>query len=138
MGREALELGGNAVIGYRQCFDLENKEYSITARAIGTCVRLESKEQASSTAGAFTSPLGSDERIFDRGLGETNPNFSQSIAVDIGGASALTEIPDTLAKTTNNGGMVDAVGEPSAATDRFAGPFMPLTLARNNSTIGNR
>lgn len=38
-GLKALELGGNAVIGYQQCFDLEG-ESGIVVRAIGTSVTL--------------------------------------------------------------------------------------------------
>ncbi|KAG0238402.1 hypothetical protein BGW42_005635 [Actinomortierella wolfii] len=40
LGKETLELGGNAVLGYQQCFDLESEEHAITARAIGTAVKL--------------------------------------------------------------------------------------------------
>lgn len=39
IGVKALALGGNAVIGYRQCFDLEG-ESGIVARGIGTAVHL--------------------------------------------------------------------------------------------------
>jgi uncharacterized protein YbjQ (UPF0145 family) len=40
LGRKVLEMGGNAVVGFTQYFDLENKERSITTRAIGTAVNL--------------------------------------------------------------------------------------------------
>ncbi len=36
---KTLDVGGNAVIGYRQRFDLEG-ESGIVVRGIGTCVRL--------------------------------------------------------------------------------------------------
>ncbi len=39
VARKAIELGGNAVLGYRQLFDLEG-ESGITARAYGTAVRI--------------------------------------------------------------------------------------------------
>lgn len=39
IGVKALDLGGNAVIGYNQCFDLEG-ESGIVARGIGTVVTL--------------------------------------------------------------------------------------------------
>lgn len=39
IGVKTLEVGGNAVIGYRQRFDLEG-ESGIVVRGIGTCVRL--------------------------------------------------------------------------------------------------
>ncbi|KAJ7387855.1 hypothetical protein OS493_001202 [Desmophyllum pertusum] len=41
IGLKVLEVGGNAVIGYRQCFDLEG-EYGIVVRGIGTAVTLVS------------------------------------------------------------------------------------------------
>ncbi|KAJ3174916.1 hypothetical protein HDU87_006582 [Geranomyces variabilis] len=40
LGKKVLELNGNAVIGYKQYFDIESEERAITARAIGTAVRL--------------------------------------------------------------------------------------------------
>lgn len=39
IGVKTLDLGGNAVIGYSQCFDLEG-ESGIVARGIGTAVTL--------------------------------------------------------------------------------------------------
>lgn len=39
IGLKVLDTGGNAVIGYRQCFDLEG-EYGIVVRGIGTAVTL--------------------------------------------------------------------------------------------------
>lgn len=40
VGKKVLELNGNAVIGYKQYFDLESEKRAITARAIGTAVIL--------------------------------------------------------------------------------------------------
>ncbi|KAF9936727.1 hypothetical protein BGZ67_002093 [Mortierella alpina] len=40
LGKETLDLGGNAVLGYQQCFDLESEEHAITARAVGTAVKI--------------------------------------------------------------------------------------------------
>lgn len=39
IGHKALELGGNAVLGYQQCFDLEG-ESGVVVRGIGTAVTL--------------------------------------------------------------------------------------------------
>ena len=44
MGRQVLELNGNAVIGFKQYFDFESEGGLITGRAIGTCVRLVSSQ----------------------------------------------------------------------------------------------
>ncbi|KAG8194303.1 hypothetical protein JTE90_004531 [Oedothorax gibbosus] len=46
IGLKALELGGNAVIGYHQCFDLEG-ESGIVVRGIGTAVVLAEKIHSS-------------------------------------------------------------------------------------------
>ncbi|KAF9211856.1 hypothetical protein BGZ59_007512 [Podila verticillata] len=40
LGKETLDMGGNAVLGYQQCFDLESEEHAITARAVGTAVKI--------------------------------------------------------------------------------------------------
>ncbi|KAJ3037922.1 hypothetical protein HDV00_001200 [Rhizophlyctis rosea] len=46
LGKKALELGGNAVIGFKQYFDMESEQRAITARAIGTAVRLALPDEA--------------------------------------------------------------------------------------------
>ena len=48
IGRQVLELGGNAIVGFKQCFDMETEECVITGRAIGTCVKLSVIEEPSS------------------------------------------------------------------------------------------
>lgn len=45
IGLKALELGGNAVVGYSQCFDLEG-ESGVVVRGIGTAVTLVKLRQA--------------------------------------------------------------------------------------------
>ena len=59
IGLKALELGGNAVIGYRQNFDLEG-ESGIVVRGIGTVVTL-SRLQPGDT-GQVTVGAGSPSR----------------------------------------------------------------------------
>jgi hypothetical protein len=46
LGKKVMELNGNAVIGYRQNFDLETELKAITARAIGTAVKLGLPDQS--------------------------------------------------------------------------------------------
>lgn len=48
LGKETLDMGGNAVLGYQQCFDLENEEHAITARAVGTAVKIAVVSNSSS------------------------------------------------------------------------------------------
>jgi hypothetical protein len=40
LGKKALELKGNAVLGVQQYFDLESSQKSITVRSIGTAVKI--------------------------------------------------------------------------------------------------
>lgn len=44
LGKRVQELGGNAVVGFKQYFDLEQDNQTITARAIGTAVRFSTPE----------------------------------------------------------------------------------------------
>ena len=60
IGLKALELGGNAVIGYRQNFDLEG-ESGIVVRGIGTVVTL-SRLQPGDVTGQVTIGLNSPSR----------------------------------------------------------------------------
>ena len=62
IGLKALELGGNAVTGYRQCFDLEG-ETGIVVRGIGTAVTLTRllEEPSPGPAPPSSSPRGSRE-----------------------------------------------------------------------------
>ncbi|KAF9287314.1 hypothetical protein BGZ68_001974 [Mortierella alpina] len=50
LGKETLDLGGNAVLGYQQCFDLESEEHAITARAVGTAVKIAVVSNSTSQA----------------------------------------------------------------------------------------
>ncbi|XP_036006236.1 C2 domain-containing protein 5 isoform X21 [Fundulus heteroclitus] len=54
IGLKVLEMGGNAVVGYLQCFDLEG-ESGLVVRAIGTACTLE-KLTSGSLASAHTHP----------------------------------------------------------------------------------
>ncbi|RMX52476.1 hypothetical protein pdam_00013790 [Pocillopora damicornis] len=56
IGLKVLEAGGNAVIGYRQCFDLEG-EYGIVVRGIGTAVTLASVLTAVSANSRPSTPV---------------------------------------------------------------------------------
>ena len=40
LGKKVLDLGGNAVLGFKQYFDLESEKKCITVRSIGTAVKL--------------------------------------------------------------------------------------------------
>ncbi|KAJ1966816.1 hypothetical protein IWQ62_002231 [Dispira parvispora] len=46
LGRKTLDRGGNAITGFKQEFDIEPEEHVITARAIGTAVKVVPKAPA--------------------------------------------------------------------------------------------
>lgn len=147
LGREAIELGGNAVIGFRQCFDLENKEYCITARAVGTCVQLVPVSMLQSQ----TSPMESDPMLAGEGAlagsyhsgsgGQSSPTGFRAMPLATGTSSMAMTMEDAEPHpaSTEDGSspMQPANVEPSAAvTERVPSSFIPLSLVRNNSTIG--
>ncbi|XP_054709900.1 C2 domain-containing protein 5-like [Uloborus diversus] len=67
IGLKALELGGNAVIGYHQCFDLEG-ESGIVVRGIGTAVILAKSADADDSSASpietlrESSPLAEEQQ----------------------------------------------------------------------------
>ncbi|KAJ3220092.1 hypothetical protein HDU67_006848 [Dinochytrium kinnereticum] len=50
LGKKVLELNGNAVIGYKQFFELESEQRTITARAIGTAIRISVPDASEASA----------------------------------------------------------------------------------------
>lgn len=51
IGLKVLEMGGNAVVGYLQCFDLEG-ESGLVVRAIGTACTLDKISNTLAPTGA--------------------------------------------------------------------------------------
>ncbi|XP_047678182.1 C2 domain-containing protein 5 isoform X1 [Tachysurus fulvidraco] len=73
IGLKVLEMGGNTVVGYLQCFDLEG-ESGLVVRAIGTACTLEKISSIHGSAGA-TNPSNSSpsKDIKEAGFGEEAP-----------------------------------------------------------------
>ncbi|XP_058243728.1 C2 domain-containing protein 5 isoform X10 [Hemibagrus wyckioides] len=73
IGLKVLEMGGNAVVGYLQCFDLEG-ESGLVVRAIGTACTLEKISSTHPPSGA-TNPSNSSpsKDIKEAGFGEEAP-----------------------------------------------------------------
>lgn len=75
-----METGGNAVIGYRQCFDVEG-EYGIVVRGIGTAVTLTSGVLTGGTSRPSTPihPLASSGELGPGShVSESGFNFPES------------------------------------------------------------
>ncbi|KAI3637241.1 hypothetical protein MIR68_004947 [Amoeboaphelidium protococcarum] len=82
IGREALELKGNAIIGYKQYFDFENEESVITGRVIGTCVTLvpddsddedEDADADEDESFQYLDSPGSDGNPYDASFSQSGP-----------------------------------------------------------------
>ncbi|KAI8610786.1 hypothetical protein BC830DRAFT_1069490, partial [Chytriomyces sp. MP71] len=58
LGKKVLDLNGNAVLGYKQSFDFETEQKTITARAIGTAVTLATPDQVLATVSANPTNAG--------------------------------------------------------------------------------
>jgi uncharacterized protein YbjQ (UPF0145 family) len=104
LGRKVLELNGNAVLGFKQNFDLEEDEKSIVCRAIGTAVKL----------GRF---------------GSTTPVMPLTPALMTKESSAFLSptLQSTAERTTGN------AEDPLLEEDELAElsqPAIPITLAR--------
>ncbi|RKP23918.1 hypothetical protein SYNPS1DRAFT_23997, partial [Syncephalis pseudoplumigaleata] len=102
LGVKVLDLGGNAVTGYRHWFDIEQEEGVITARAVGCAVRL-GLEAASSA------PVSLEHRH----------SYSRAISSAMGTASDATpghhaHRPSTAAPTSGKGGAILVCQSPTS------------------------
>ena len=71
IGLKALELGGNAVVGYRQNFDLEG-ESGIVVRGIGTAVTLSRLQPGDLTLTPATLSPARDNSVGPAGQSTNN------------------------------------------------------------------
>ncbi|KAJ3030028.1 UNVERIFIED_CONTAM: hypothetical protein HDU68_010377 [Siphonaria sp. JEL0065] len=89
LGKKVELMGGNAVLGYKQYFDFETEQRTITARAIGTAVTLVTQEQFMATL--INSPsLGGDiSSRLDSIRIEQTPGNTQSMGnlLQVGGGA---------------------------------------------------
>ncbi|XP_077049918.1 C2 domain-containing protein 5 isoform X12 [Siphateles boraxobius] len=76
IGLKVLEMGGNAVVGYLQCFDLEG-ESGLVVRAIGTACTLEKISTFPATA-TLPSNCSPSKDIKEPGFGEEGPGVPLS------------------------------------------------------------
>ena len=81
LGRKILDLGGNAILGYRQHFDLEGGT-GIVARGYGTAVRLKRLkfEGSPTNAPAVTAPPLEKDRVTSN---STSPIMSPLLSRDM-------------------------------------------------------
>ncbi|KAA0715205.1 C2 domain-containing protein 5 [Triplophysa tibetana] len=144
IGLKVLEMGGNAVVGYLQCFDLEG-ESGLVVRAIGTACTLEKISTLPSTA---TQPSNSSpskdmkEPVFgEEATGvplssgpptplraQTFSSFSPSKSYSRQSSSSDTELSLTPKTGMGSGG----------SAGKEAGPFKALLRQQTQSALEQR
>ncbi|KAF4529026.1 hypothetical protein B566_EDAN016875, partial [Ephemera danica] len=93
IGLKVLEMGGNAVVGYHKCFDLEG-ESGIVVRGIGTAVSLIRQRD-------ITSSNLLDELPFPAAPGSGSSNSNNCCTDDQRGPMLVSSIPSTQAVFPN-------------------------------------
>ncbi|XP_059362882.1 C2 domain-containing protein 5 isoform X17 [Carassius carassius] len=144
IGLKVLEMGGNAVVGYLQCFDLEG-ESGLVVRAIGTACTLEKISTFPATA---THPSNSSpsKDMKEPGFGEEAPgiplssgpptplraqtfsSFSPSKSYSRQSSSSDTELSLTPKTGMGSGGSVG----------KEAGPLKALLRQQTQSALEQR
>jgi hypothetical protein len=79
LGRKILDVGGNAVLGYRQHFDLEGGT-GIVARGYGTAVRLKRLKFEGSITSSTNIPAPLSEKVVST---STSPTLSPLVSRDM-------------------------------------------------------
>ncbi|MCI4379544.1 hypothetical protein PGIGA_G00229530 [Pangasianodon gigas] len=146
IGLKVLEMGGNAVVGYLQCFDLEG-ESGLVVRAIGTACTLDKISSTHAPAGA-TNPANSSpsKDIKEAGFGEEAPgvplcsgpptplraqtfsSFSPSKSYSRQSSSSDTELSLTPKTGMGSGG----------SAGKEAGPLKALLRQQTQSALEQR
>ncbi|XP_053090876.1 C2 domain-containing protein 5 isoform X12 [Pangasianodon hypophthalmus] len=146
IGLKVLEMGGNAVVGYLQCFDLEG-ESGLVVRAIGTACTLDKISSTHAPVGA-TNPANSSpsKDIKEAGFGEEAPgvplcsgpptplraqtfsSFSPSKSYSRQSSSSDTELSLTPKTGMGSGG----------SAGKEAGPLKALLRQQTQSALEQR
>ncbi|KAI9332249.1 hypothetical protein BDR26DRAFT_921829 [Obelidium mucronatum] len=114
LGKKVELIGGNAVLGYKQYFEFETEQRTITARAIGTAVTLATPEQVMATM--ITSPsLGGDvsSRLDSARIEQTPGQLNATSAGNLIGFGGLV---DPVTVSNNTIALASAGGQTIAAT----------------------
>jgi uncharacterized protein YbjQ (UPF0145 family) len=87
LGVKVLDLGGNAVVGYRHWFDFEREEGIITARAIGCAVRLglDNGSATNSLTNFMQNISMTHERMSLQDVGESSSAVGSSSPIGVKG-----------------------------------------------------
>ncbi|XP_016339115.1 C2 domain-containing protein 5 isoform X12 [Sinocyclocheilus anshuiensis] len=153
IGLKVLEMGGNAVVGYLQCFDLEG-ESGLVVRAIGTACTLEKISSTLPATATHPSNSSPSKDMKEPGFGEEAPgvplssgpptplraqtfsSFSPSKSYSRQSSSSDTELSLTPKTGMGSGGSAGKEAGPlkallrqqtQSALEQREYPFFPLT-----------
>ncbi|XP_036376317.1 C2 domain-containing protein 5 isoform X5 [Megalops cyprinoides] len=150
IGLKVLEMGGNAVVGYLQCFDLEG-ESGLVVRAIGTACTLEKLSNSSAAAPPACNspskdikepPFSEDPNPNTHSSGPSTPlktqtySFSPSKSYSRQSSSSDTDLSLTPKTGMGSGGSAGKEGGPlktllrqqtQSALEQREFPFFTLT-----------
>jgi uncharacterized protein YbjQ (UPF0145 family) len=135
VSKKVLEMGGNAVVGYQQSFDIEHQEHAITARAVGTACKLIPIEVPK------VSPLMSPKSPKVDGLGSRISSINFEVApININAADVSPVEADDKASDAKSEGDSSSVHE-AASTRKEKAPknpellFLTMKIFPSNSVV---
>ncbi|KAJ2336232.1 hypothetical protein GGI00_000946 [Coemansia sp. RSA 2681] len=133
MGRKALEMGANAIIGYRQWFDFEIEEKTITGRVVGTAVRIGAQKTISrrraSSAIDLPRPIAND-------VHEVPAADGVDAAAVLDSQARNTQYPITFAQNRRPSAVSetsDAISHSSASNERASDASSVVTQSTSSS-----
>lgn len=143
MCKKVLEMGGNAVLGYHQSFDVEG-DSGIVARTYGTCVLLERRGSGKQAVGFMPSSVASDSehdssRRLNYSSGEQGPEQKRGVQEQPSNRKVSYYVGGAAAAARNREGNQDEV---QMLTIREFGPTVRVRIggqvtARSVKYLGN-
>ena len=127
LAKTVLDMGGNAVLGYHQTFDVEG-DSGIVARTYGTCVLLE----RIGTLAASTRSLGMTSMAQRRNKGSVteSPTTDKSLAIVNDGGNSATSLQASLRH-------LDIIEDSPIPSDVNRSPKSPKTTAISAAPFHN-
>ncbi|PWA02215.1 hypothetical protein BB558_001642 [Smittium angustum] len=140
MGRKAIECGANMILGYKNMFDFEEKNKTITARAVGTAVfmdlsgALDLDWNKQNLASNQYVPILGYKKLTNGTHQKRNENESKIIQNNNGKNNVPGENEDGGNKNTN-------IDKPSKLNENTVDKLVPdqtnITLGKNQSLKSN-
>jgi len=103
LGKKVLDMGGNAVISFRQYYDMESIENSVTVRAQGTACKIIGINNRNLNDNLnnnwfpiVQSPLLSNQYYNEKKNNSSSSSSSSSSSGSLSSSSSLSDYPDTF------------------------------------------